>query len=130
MQSVIVPRFKETQSQFMFSEMNKNMMKNDDINISSIAEDEKCCSSPKKANKKKVKRAFGSIQINNMQFKERILKNMQKNVDDKEDNKEDNENENVTTFDKLLNKLKEAEELLNEIKSDKESLISILSDLM
>ena len=46
MQSV-VPRSKESQSQFMFSEINKNMMKNDDINISSIGEDEKCCSSPK-----------------------------------------------------------------------------------
>ena len=114
MQSVIVPRFKETQSQFMFSEMNKNMMKNDDINISSIAEDEKCCSSPKKANKKKVKRAFGSIQINNMQFKERILQSMDKNIDDKEDDKKDNENEKGRI----------------EIKSDKESLISILSDLM
>ena len=110
----IVPKSKETQSQFMFSEINKNMMKNDNINISSIGEDEKCCSSPKKANKNKVKRAHGSLQINNMQFKERILKNMQKNVDDKEDNKEDNENEKGWV----------------EIKSDKESLISILSDLM
>ena len=88
--------------------------KNDDINTSSIAEDQKCCSSPKKANKKKVKRAFGSIQINNMQFKERILKNMDKNIDNKEDNKEDNENEEGRV----------------EIQSDKESLISILSDLM
>ena len=110
----IVPKSKETQSQFMFSEINKNMMKNDNINISSIGEDEKCCSSPKKANKNKVKRAHGSLQINNMQFKERILKNMQKNNDDKEDNKEDNENEKGWV----------------EIKSDKESLISILSDLM
>ena len=114
MQSVIVPRFKETQSQFLFSEINKNMMKKDDINISSIGEDEKCCSSPKKAKKNKVKRAFGSIQLNNMQFKERILKNMDKNIDNKEDNKEDNENEEGRV----------------EIQSDKESLISILSDLM
>ena len=117
MQSVIVPRSKETQSQFMFSEITKNMMKNDDINISSIGEDEKCCSSPKKgkANKNKVKRAFASIQINNQQLKERILQNIDKKIDDKDD-KEFNESEN--------------KEGRIEIKSDKESLISILSDLM
>ena len=110
MHNFIVPKSKETQSQFMFSEINKNMMKNDNLNISSIGEDEKCCTSPKKAIKNKVKRAYGSIQVNNMQFKERILKNMQNNIDDKEDN--ENEKGRV------------------EIKSDKESLISILSDLM
>lgn len=117
MQSVIVPRSKETQSQFMFSEINKNMMKNDDINISSIGEDEKCCSSPKKGktHKNKVKRAFASIQINSQQLKERIFQNMDKKIDDKDD-KEINESEN--------------EEGRIEIKSDKESLISILSDLM
>ena len=116
MQSV-VPRSKDSQSQFMFSEINKNMMKNDDINISSIGEDEKCCLSPKKAKKKKVKRVFGSIQINNQQLKERILQNMDKKIDDK-DNKDFNENEKENKDGKI------------EIKSDKESLISILSDLM
>lgn len=116
MQSVIVPRSKETQSQFMFSEINKNMMKNDDINISSIGEEEKFCSSPKKANKNKVKRAFGSIQINNQQIKDRILKNMDNKKEDK-DYKEFNVSENE-------------EGRIEIIKSDKESLISLLSDLM
>jgi len=117
MNSVIIPKSRESQSQFLFSELNKNKMKQDDINVSSIDESDKACIciSPKKANKTKVKRNFGSVQINNKQIKERIYNQFDaKKV--KEDHKENNKNEN--------------EEGRVEIKSDKDSLISILSDLM
>ena len=106
--SVIIPKSKESQSQFLFSELNKNKMKQDDINVSSIDESDKACIcvSPKKANKTKVKRHFGSLQINNKQVKEKLYNQF--------DNQKDNENEEGRV----------------EIKSDKDSLISILSDLM
>lgn len=108
MNSVIIPKSKETESQFLFSELNKNKMKQDDINVSSIDESDKACIcvSPKKANKAKVKWNFDSVQINNKQVKEKLNNQF--------DGKKDNENEEGRV----------------EIKSDKNSLISILSDLM
>ena len=107
MNSVIVQ--KETQSLFMFSEYSKNLMVNDDISISSIGfKNERVCLSPKKINKKKVKRAYGSIQMNNKQIKERIRQKIEKNI-------EDNNNNEIKKM---------------EINSDKDSIISILSDLM
>ena len=103
--SLVVPKMPETQSVFMFSEFNKNLMKDDDIDVSSIGEHLQ--TSNNNANKKKVRRAFGSIQINNRQVKEKIHKQM--DVD-----------ENKGKF--LIDK--------QEINSDKDSIISILSDLM
>ena len=111
--SVIIPKSKPTKSQFLFSEVNKNKMKEDDINLSSIDDSVKACASPKKANKEKVKRHFGSLQINNKQIKERFY--------NKYDGKKDNKNHVED---------KGSEEGIVEIKSDKDSLISILSDLM
>ena len=103
--SLVVPKMPETQSVFMFSEFNKNLMKDDDIDVSSIGEHLQ--TSNNNANKKKVRRAFGSIQINNRQVKEKIHKQM-----------DDDENKGKFLIDK------------QEINSDKDSIISILSDLM
>ena len=115
MNSVSVPK-KETQSAFIFSEINKNLMK-DDIDVSSIGEnDTKQNTNEKKKKKKKkkkmVRRAYGSIQINNRQVKENIYKQMEKESKDK-----DNNNDNL-----IVGK--------EDINSDKDSIISILSDLM
>ena len=103
--SLVVSKMPETQSVFMFSEFNKNLMKDDDIDVSSIGEHLQ--TSNNNANKKKVRRAFGSIQINNRQVKEKIHKQM-----------DDDENKGKFLIDK------------QEINSDKDSIISILSDLM
>ena len=109
--SVIVDKRKESQSIFMFSEINKKLMDNDDLELSSIGENKKCYT-PKNINKKNIRRAFGSIQINNQKVKERLHKKMSEDI-------ENNENEkNFDTTRKV------------EIISDKDSIISILSDLM
>lgn len=113
MNSVIISKSKQTKSLFLFSEMNKKKMKEDDINVSSIDESIQACASPKKANKTKVRKHFGSVQINNKE----IEKKFYNKIDDKKNNENLIENnENV--------------EGRVEIKSDKDSLISILSDLM
>ena len=108
MNSVSVPK-NETQSAFIFSEINKNLMK-DDIDVSSIGEND----TKQNTNEKKqmVRRAYGSIQINNRQVKENIYKQMEKESKDK-----DNNNDNL-----IVGK--------EDINSDKDSIISILSDLM
>jgi len=103
--SIIKNKSQETQSIFLFSEINKNKMEEDDMNISSIGEIEKICVSPKKKNKKKVKRLF-NYTINKEKKRERSCNQF--------DGKEANENEEGRV----------------EIKSDKDSLISILSDLI
>ena len=113
LKSVIIPKSRPTKSQFLFSEENKKKMKEDDINVSSIDDSVKVCVSPKKANKKKVKRHYGSPQMNNKQIKEKFY--------NKFDGKKDNENHIEDN---------EKKEGIVEIKSDKDSLISILSDLM
>ena len=59
-----------------------------------------------------VRRAYGSIQINNRRVKENIYKQMEKESKDK-----DNNNDNL-----IVGK--------EDINSDKDSIISILSDLM
>ena len=119
MNSVIIPKSREAQSQFLFSELNKNKMKQDDINVSSIDESDKACVyvSLKKANKTKVKKHFGSVKINNKQIKEKIYYQF--------DGKKGNENH--VENDEIENEIEEGRV---EIKSDKDSLISILSDLM
>ena len=108
MNSVSVPK-KETQSAFIFSEINKNLMK-DDIDVSSIGENDTKQNTNEK--KKMVRRAYGSIQINNRRVKENIYKQMEKESKDK-----DNNNDNL-----IVGK--------EDINSDKDSIISILSDLM
>ena len=92
----------------MFSEISKNLMKNDDnIELSSIDSEEKCNS----FHKKKIKRAYGSIQINNRQIKEKIRNKINKGrFSDKYE---------INTKKSKI-----------EINSDKDSIISILSDLM
>ena len=103
--SVIFQKNKDTQSVFMFSEKNKNLMKNDDINISSIGEKNNIDSPKNNSISKKVKRTYGSIQFNNKQIKEKIKKKITKDINNEEISK-------------------------NVINSDKDSIISILSDLM
>ena len=107
--SVSIRKNKDYQSVFRFSEISKNLMINDDINVSSI--DENNDSLGNKTNKKKVKRSFGSVQYNNKQIKERIKKKISKDIYDDKDNNN-----------KIKSKI--------EINSDKDSIISILSDLM
>jgi hypothetical protein len=113
MNSVIVAKPRETQSIFMFSEINKKLMVNDDLELSSIDENNKNIQSPtnNKVNKKNINKNYASIQMNNKKIKERIQERMSY------DSKEEKENIYKTT-----SKL--------EINSDKESIISILSDLM
>jgi hypothetical protein len=108
MNSVSVPK-KETQSAFIFSEINKNLMK-DDIDVSSIGENDTKQNTNEK--KKMVRRAYGSIQINNRQVKENIYKQMEKESKDK-----DNNNDNL-----IVGK--------EDINSDKDSIIINISDLM
>ena len=103
--SVIFQKNKDTQSAFMFSEKNKNLMKNDDINISSIGEKNNIDSPKNNSISKKEKRTYGSIQFNNKQIKEKIKKKITKDINNDEICK-------------------------NVINSDKDSIISILSDLM
>lgn len=104
--SIIKNKSKETQSIFLFSEINKNKMEEDDMNISSIGKIEKICVSPKKRNKMKFKRLFSYAKINNEKKKERSCNQF--------GGKANNENEEGRI----------------EINSDKDSLINILSDLI
>ena len=107
MNSVIVQKSSDIKTLFMFSEYNKNLMINDGISISSISlKNENICTSPNEKNKKKIKRQFGSIQMNDNKIKERIKQKINKKV------KDENEIKN------------------EEIISDKDSIISILSDLI
>ena len=79
MNSVEVRKSRDSQNLFKFSEYNKNLMINDDISISSISyKKERICTSPKKVNKKKFKREYGSIQMNNKQIKEKIKQKIEK----------------------------------------------------
>lgn len=107
--SVIIPKKGKDQNAFLFSEVNKNLMKNDDISLSSIGNNNKNDFNDNKSNKNAVKRKFALIQINNNKIKERIKKNMKKDKDDKN---------NIFSVNK------------DESNSDKDSIISILSDLM
>jgi hypothetical protein len=113
MNNVSTEKKREVQSIFMFSEINKKLMVNDDLELSSIDENNKNIQSPtnNKVNKKNINKNYASIQMNNKKIKERIQERMSY------DSKEEKENIYKTT-----SKL--------EINSDKESIISILSDLM
>ena len=107
--SVIIQKKRKDQSAFLFSEITKNLMKNDDLSLSSIGNSSMNDLNNNKANKKVVKRKFSSIQINNRKIKEKLQEKM---IKDKDNQK------NILIVDK------------NESNSDKESIISILSDLM
>ena len=102
--SVIVKK-RKGQSAFLFSEKTKNLMKNDDISLSSIGNNENDLDNSN-VNKKSIKRKFASIQINDRRIKERIQEKMKK--------------------DKKNNFIVE-KDISN---SDKDSIISILSELM
>ena len=107
--SVIIQKKRKDQSAFLFSEITKNLMKNDDLSLSSIGNSSMNDLNNNKANKKVVKRKFTSIQINKRKIKEKLQEKM---IKDKDNQK------NILIVDK------------NESNSDKESIISILSDLM
>ena len=109
----VIKSNKENQSQFLFSEIYKSKMEEDDINISSIDESDRACISisPKKKNKIKVKRC--PVKISNKKIKKR-LNNQIDSIKDNENHKENNRNEE----DRM------------EIREEKDSLISILSDLI
>ncbi len=108
--SVIIPKNKETQSTFMFSEINKKLMINDDLSLSSIGEQNVNLTPNINNNKKKLKREYNTIQMNNKQIRERIHQKVSKDIKD--------EKENI---------YKTASKMEN---SEKDSIISILSDLM
>ena len=113
MNSIKVGKNRETQSIF-FSEVNRKLMINDDIEVSSIGENNNVNiqSTPKNSiNKKKIRKVYSSIKMNDKKIKERIKEKM--------DNDSKGEKENIyNTVSKM------------EIKSDKDSIISILSELM
>ena len=105
----------ETQSIFMFSKISKKLMIKDDIELSSIGEDNKYVNYTPDINngKKQIRREFASIQINNKTIKEKLKQKMN------EDLKDENEKDiNYVTASKV------------EVNSDKNSIISILSELM
>ena len=108
--SVIIPKNKETQSTFMFSEINKKLMINDDLSLSSIGEQNVNLTPNINNNKKKLNREYNTIQMNNKQIRERIHQKASKDIKD--------EKENI---------YKTASKMEN---SEKDSIISILSDLM
>ena len=111
MNSVILPKKTKSngQSAFLFSEITKNLMKNDDLSLSSIGNSSADDLNNNKVNKKVLKRKFASIQINNRKIKERLQEQMKNDKD---------EQKNILVVDKTGSN------------SDKESIISILSELI
>ena len=108
--SVKIRKKEKSPNAFLFSELTKNLMKNDnDISLSSISINNEKNLEENKANKKPIKRKFASIELNINKIKERLQKEMKKDKDKKK---------NIIITDK------------DESNSDKESIISILSDLM
>ena len=112
--STLLPRHKQTQSQFMFSEINKKLMADDEINLSGISNKNY---SPKSKSKSKFKDGIFQTEINNNFNNFKIFNEKVKNQIDEEIIEEDrSKNEDkVDIF---------------QLNSEKESLISILSDLM
>ena len=111
--STLLPRHKQTQSQFMFSEINKKLMADDEINLSGISNKNY---SPKSKSKSKFKDGIFQTEINNnfnnfKIFNEKVKNQIEDIIEEEKSKNEDK----VDIF---------------QIKSDKESLISILSDLM
>ena len=94
---------REIKSVFMFSEINKNLMKKDDLELSSIGEERKNGQNKNELNNNK--KIYGTNKINNEKINDKFDKNI------------NNEKENIIVG-------KEDEH------SDKDSIISILSDLI
>ena len=110
--SIGVPMQKQTQSQFLFSEYNKKLMADAELNLSGI---EDMNMSPKIRNKNKLKDGVYLTQINNFNiFNEKIKSKINEDIINEEDKSKSPNKDNIGF----------------QINSDKESLLSILSDLM
>lgn len=109
--SSVLPKHKQTQSQFLFSEINQKLMADDELNLSGISNRNM---SPKLNYKSKPKDDIYYSQINNFKIFDENIKNKI--------------NEDIIEEDKI--KENDKENLEFQINSEKESLISILSDLM
>ena len=109
--SSVLPKHKQTQSQFLFSEINKKLMADDELNLSGISSRNM---SPKMNYKSKLKDDIYYSQINNFKIFDENIKNKINEDIIEEDKSKENGKENLEF----------------QINSDKESLISILSDLM
>ena len=84
MNSVIVPKKRKGQSIFLFSEATKNLMKNDDLSLSSIGNNKNDLNNDK-VNKKAIKRKFASIQINDKRIKKRIQEKIENDYESNSD---------------------------------------------
>lgn len=109
--SSVLPKHKQTQSQFLFSEINQKLMADDELNLSGISNRNM---SPKLNYKSKPRDDIYYSQINNFKIFDENIKNKI--------------NEDIIEEDKI--KENDKENLEFQINSEKESLISILSDLM
>ena len=111
--SSFLPRQKQTQSQFMFSEINKKLMADDEINLSGISNKN---FSPKSKSKSKMKDGIYQTEINNFNnfkiFNEKVKNQIDEEIIEEDRSKNEDK---VDIF---------------QLNSEKESLISILSDLM
>ena len=109
--SSVLPKHKQTQSQFLFSEINKKLMADDELNLSGISNRNM---SPRLNYKSKLKDDIYYSQINNFKIFDENIKNKINEDIIEEDKSKENDKENLEF----------------QINSEKESLISILSDLM
>ena len=109
--SSVLTKHKQTQSQFLFSEINQKLMADDELNLSGISNRNM---SPKLNYKSKPKDDIYYSQINNFKIFDENIKNKINEDIIEEDKSKENDKENLE-FQK---------------NSEKESLISILSDLM
>ena len=109
--SSVLTKHKQTQSQFLFSEINQKLMADDELNLSGISNRNM---SPKLNYKSKPRDDIYYSQINNFKIFDENIKNKI--------------NEDIIEEDKI--KENDKENLEFQINSEKESLISILSDLM
>ena len=109
--SSVLTKHKQTQSQFLFSEINQKLMADDELNLSGISNRNM---SPKLNYKSKPKDDIYYSQINNFKiFDENIKIKINEDIIE-EDKSKENDKENLEF----------------QINSEKESLINILSDLM
>ena len=109
--SSVLTKHKQTQSQFLFSEINQKLMADDELNLSGISNRNM---SPKLNYKSKPKDDIYYSQINNFKIFDENIKNKINEDIIEEDKSKENDKENLEF----------------QINSEKESLISILSDLM
>ena len=109
--SSVLTKHKQTQSQFLFSEINQKLMADDELNLSGISNRNM---SPKLNYKSKPRDDIYYSQINNFKIFDENIKNKINEDIIEEDKSKENDKENLEF----------------QINSEKESLISILSDLM